>query len=198
MSGNASVTDKFAQGAFTASVLGISGHDQALDEVHESVINRQTKAALHTSDTTYIEQIAHYLPFRALLQENLRKKVIPPPTAMASKAKANNGNVMAMYKRLLDVQLFTSKSKLCNAFTGKLATPSEECGMLDCHAVGESKLLSYFTSRIMHEPSVNTPVRQETLQTMGNLRKRKKTRNHKTTQAHCVGFEGTASSGTEA
>ena len=100
---------------------------------------------------------------------------------MASKAKANNGNVMVMYKSLLDVQLFTSKSKLCNAFTGKLATPSEECGMLDCHAVGESKLLSYFTSRIMHKPSVNTPVRQEKLQTMGNLRKRKKTR---TTKPH--------------
>ena len=31
----ASVTDKFAQGAFTASVLGIPGHDQALDEAHE-------------------------------------------------------------------------------------------------------------------------------------------------------------------
>ena len=53
--------------------------------------------------------------------------------------------------------------------------------MLDCHTVSESKLLSYFTSRIMHEPSVNTPVRQEKLQTMGNLRKRKKTR---TTKPH--------------
>ena len=56
----ASVNDKFAQGAFIASVLGISGHDQVLDEVHESVINRQKKAALHTSDAIHIEPIAHY------------------------------------------------------------------------------------------------------------------------------------------
>ena len=54
--------------------------------------------------------------------------------------------------------------------------------MLDCHAVGENKLLSYFTSHMMHKPCLNTLVRQEKLQTMGKFRKRRKTRTPKPNQ----------------
>ena len=63
------------QGGFTASVRGVHTHSQAIDEVHESVVNKQTKAVLNHTDEGYIEHIAHYLPFRATLTENLRKQV---------------------------------------------------------------------------------------------------------------------------
>ena len=59
-------------GAFTASVRGIATRNEALDEVHESTVNRQLKAVLHRTDPLYIEQNAHYLSFRSVVHENLR------------------------------------------------------------------------------------------------------------------------------
>lgn len=170
------VKQHFVNGAFTVSVLGVSNHGQAVDEAHESVVNRQTKAVLHRAEPDYIEQIAHYLPFRAQMQENLRQQVVrisSDSNTMAS-THAHPGNVTAMCNTLSEAQPFKRNGVLQNIFSGRTATPAEQRGMLECHDLGDNKLANYFSSRLMRMPSIDTPVRMERLQTMCTRQKKKR------------------------
>ena len=175
------VLQHLEKGAFTASITGSCGRNVGLDEAHECVANRQLKAAIHSSDEQYVEQVAQYLPFRATLQENFRKQAVQRKDDGCTQAssQANQGNVRAMCTKLMEVRPFDIQGGLQNAFTGKQATSAEERGMLGCHSVGEARMKAYFSSRVLHKPSVPTPVRQERLQTMGSTT-RVRTRSPKT------------------
>ena len=144
------VKQHFINGAFTASVSGSPYSSQGLDEAHETVANRQTKSVLKSDDPQYIEESAHYLPIRAPLHENLRSQVVAGSAkAATSSTHAHPGNVQSMSRKLDEVQPFKSEGALRNIFTSQTATPAEERGMLECHKVGENKLVTYFTSRVM-------------------------------------------------
>ena len=109
------------------------------------MVNRQTKAVLNSTDEEYIEEIAHYLPFRATLHENLRQQIIPRTLKTnASSSQGHPGNITAMCAKLSTVQPFFIKEGLINVFSGKKATDAEQRGLLECHDIGERKLTIYF------------------------------------------------------
>ena len=165
--------DHFKRGAFAVSMRGTAGRSQAMDEAHETVINRKTKAVLNRADANYIETNAHYLPFRADLQQNLVQQIIgeDDESKLASTA-AQPANVAAMLSKLTSSSPFEVSQKVSNVFTGKTATQEEEHGMLMCHKIGTEKIECFFEGRIMHAPSVDAPVRMQRLRFMGEKKHR--------------------------
>ena len=164
------------KGAFAVSARGISGHEQAIDEAHETIVNRQTKAVLNRADASYIEAIAHYPPYRAQLQENFLRQIISESCTdneekPFSGTAAQDVNVKAMLEKIDGETLFCSEPTLRNVFTGKVASAEEKRGMLECHAIGTLKMENFFQSRVLQVPSVSTQVRQERLRFMGTKKR---------------------------
>ena len=137
------------------------------------MINRQTKNVLESSDSSYIEQNAHYLPYRAVLNENLKQQVSCRPNSARPCSQASQENVRAIKAKLQAAKPFSTSEDLSNIFTGKTATHEETRGMLNCHSIGHQKLSTLFESRVMRLPSIGVPVRQEKLRTMSAAKKKK-------------------------
>ena len=168
------VASHFKDGAFTASVKGVPTHDQGLDEAHETIVNRKTKEAIKRADPSYIEENAHYLPYRAVITDNLKRQVsCRQDSDVPKSSQASQGNVKAILAKLRAVRPFSFCEDLSNVFTGKTATKEEVRGMLDCHSIGRQKVATLFESRVMHLPSTNAPICQEKLRTMSCTKKKK-------------------------
>lgn len=173
------VRDNFSKGAFVVSISGVPSRRQALDEAHESGVNRKTKAVLNRADAEYIQRTAHYIPYRAALQGNIIEQVLPNSQEGSElRPLANHGTaalqqtVSAIISKLEKVDM-KKPGPLQNVFTGKIASNDEHRGMLDHRKIGQEKLKMFFESRVLSQISVQTTVRREKLATMTEKKKKK-------------------------
>ena len=134
--------DQLADGSFAVSLSEHQWHSVALDEAHESKINKACKTALVRPTETNMRVLSNFLAFRAKQQNNLMQEIFPerecsnpykitsPPLKVCVRIE---DNIRSMSDELSRTEVFTlnsSNRQLSNFATGQLATPECEHDLL--------------------------------------------------------------------
>ena len=173
-----SILGMFQQGGFVISICGRAWHSVGIDEAHEMLINKGCKTSIVRPHPDYINRIAHYVPYRTKVLDNLKLKMFPEakqeePT-ISSPFSSNptdrkcEMNIQAQISAVNNHSLFPvdgSTRELVNPFTNKEATLQQTNDLLNFRATGEKEFSQRITSFILKEPSRQAPNRKRHLQT---------------------------------
>ena len=159
-------------GAFAAHLTSRPGHAIAMDEAHETVINKIIKDVVTRPSPELMEHVCHALPFRHECQAQLKKQLGLDDTIRWSKeeskcTKVANVNIAKMLdlieaKQILDISGTTS---LANKITNVIATPDQQHDLLAFRAIGQVKFENHVACRILQKPSAQAPSRLKKLKT---------------------------------
>ena len=174
-----SVLAMFQQGAFVVSVTGRTWHSVAIDEGHEMLINKSCKMSIVRPSPDHINRIAHYLPYRTKVLENLCNILFPE-----EKRKQHDHESSPLSKKPDDIKRehniccqihavnvsgmlehVTNDRGLINSFTKKAATPQQSCDLLSFRTIGQREFLNHIAFFVLKQPSTLTTVRKRRLQT---------------------------------
>ena len=156
------VLGAFLRGEWTVSAKGIPFHSQAMDEAHESLVNKSTKD-LTTKPTLY--RIVELSNFMAVVN-----KVISGLTSVMDKfgvekqstsKQTTNFYSDAIRSVVCGCDLFSSKErKLCNVFAPKADVLNAENreDLLSVSKVGKARMQTYIRQFILEPP---TEIRQK-------------------------------------
>lgn len=146
------------------------------------LVNKDMKAALVRTSDAYIQKTVHYLRYRIEAHHNLLSQLWPighneedcSIYDCTSVARIYNDNVASMKNLINSKGLFTSVSRdrgLMNVFSEVLATPSQECDLLNARKVGEESYINHVKYNILHQPSTeHAPLRKHRLSTMAETK----------------------------
>ena len=136
-------------GGFVCSLKGNAFESQALDETHESTINKEVKMAISRNNEDLIVAKGLYIPFRAKMLENLMFQINSYSSKVLHKGllngeiKARHENVKA-YKDCLKKSLLFSafgvKSALVHIFDKQPAPEKAQHDLLEYHEIGQKRL----------------------------------------------------------
>ena len=102
------ITTMFRQGAFVASICGTPWQSVAVDECHETMINKSCKMSVVRPSEEYLNRVIHYLPTRAKALENLNEQLsttdkgspVASIVTTSSRARKHEDNITALVKAM--------------------------------------------------------------------------------------------------
>lgn len=157
-------------GAFAVHITSHSGHATALDETHETVINRIIKNTVTRPNPELMEHACNAFPFRSACQNQLRQQLgLDTEATEENKGiKIANSNVAKMVD-LIDTKHVLSTddtdSTLANKFTGISAMPDQQHDLLAFRQIGQAEFENHIECRILRKPSAQPPSRLKKLKT---------------------------------
>lgn len=179
-------------GGFTVSLKGRTNHSLALDEAHESCINKDLKGAIKQATDAYLHKTSLFFAYRISCYRNLLDQLfsekenenaqpkttdsIFDPSTERAKVNENIDQIALLLKRhnLLPNPVIENRGVL-NVFSSTKALPEQEHGLMHCYDIGEQDYENYVTYRILRKPTnLDAPVRQRKLQTMSSKGKNRK------------------------
>ena len=180
-----SILEQLVNGGFSAWLSSSEWHAVALDECHETKINKDAKLAILRPTESKMLHTSNYLQFRADCLNNLKNELFAPQNdakpkfshAKTSKEKVEDGNVRAMLGGIKAHGMFSSDEENCglyNIFTGELATPEQTHDMLHYRDIGQLGFEAYISSKILRQPSTQAPMRKKRLCTFTTGHKEKR------------------------
>ena len=100
------------------------------------------KVVLNSSDPSAIEQIAHYLPYRAFLSGNFKQQLIPSTKsgALPASSQGSQEDVQTMTDKPNESKSFAVSGDLADAFRGTTSSREDQRGILERHTIGKQKL----------------------------------------------------------
>lgn len=170
------ISTQFQQGAFVASISGTPWHSVAIDECHETMINKSCKMAIVRPTEEYINRVIHYLPTRAKALDNLANQLPStakraPPSCIAtsnSRACRHKENVSNIVQAIEKHKLFaipTGNRGLFNAFTNEKATQQQTSDLLNYRHIGQQEYERRVRYDILKTPSSTTTATRIYIQT---------------------------------
>ena len=122
------VVDSLESGGFVANISGNSMMSVALDEAHEMLINRETKACLVRTTPAALSKLTGYLPYRSNLLANIKQQIIPKRENSGRESTTFIPRSSLLANETGNVRAFKSVLKRHNLFNG--GETRDDCGAL--------------------------------------------------------------------
>ena len=172
----------FQLGGFAVSITGRSWHSVGMDEAHEMLVNKDCKISVVRPTKEFVSRRSMYFPFRASVLHNIRKQLHPEADDQRSSVVASknrdikarrNTEVMRAAISSSDILPKVSTSGCClrNAFTGKIASTSEQHDLLKFREIGNGDFDEYVQHSFLGTPSVQPVTRSHRLKTFASSTK---------------------------
>jgi hypothetical protein len=173
-----SVIRHFEQGGFVVSLSGTKYRSVALDEAHEMVINKKTKAALNYTNPDYIQKMSDILPHQIHMMSALHKVFFPTDLfnphdpdhvndlQLSAKERKSTENISEGIARIKEKQMFQIPSKnLLNPFSNQQTNTEQALDLLTFLEVGEKEFKSYYEAHMVKTPSTQVSKKRYSLKT---------------------------------
>ncbi len=145
------------------------------------LINKQCKVCIVRPSADHLSRMAHYLPYRSKVLENIGKELlinqkvaintITSAFFADSYDRKFERNVSAIVSTIKSTSLFTmtdSNRGLTNPSSGQRAEKKQEHDLLNFRRIGEEEFLARVSFFVLKRPSVQAPNRRRQLQTFSN------------------------------
>ena len=162
------------RGAFSIRLTPKDWCGIALDECHETKINKDCKLAIIRPNKDKMSHVANYLGFGAKMVNNFKGQIFDKEkeertTACytpTSRSRKSDENITSMLETLQIHGLHSSNyTHLCTLIEHKQATPEQKNDLLSFRAIGQRAFESFIEYHILNRPSTAAPVRRKKLLT---------------------------------
>lgn len=161
----------FRRGAFSIRLTQRDWCGIAIDECHETKINRDCKMAIVQPSKEKMSHSANYLGFRAKMIQNLKAQILPSeetanchiPTSRATRSDENIKSMIAILEEhgLID----GNDTQLCTLIEHKKASNEQKEDLLSFREIGQSAFEDYVKHSILNRPTTAAPTRRKKLLT---------------------------------
>lgn len=165
--------EQFRKGGFSIRLSQKDWSAVALDECHETKINKDAKLAVVRPTSERMWTIANYLPFRSKCVNNLKTQILPAKKdkkpscyTATSRDKVTTKNVETMLGVVTSKGMHEKEQTnqgLWNVFEKKEATPEQKHDLLNFRSIGQQSFEHFVKYRLLKEVSTNAPVRMKRL-----------------------------------
>ena len=178
------------QGGWTVSLTGRAFHSVAVDESHESSINKDCKRYVTHPSAESIDRKAVFMPIRAEAMRVFENQISPEQssdrkneaiTTIFSEKPSDEKleiNIKSMVSKLetspslkLDS---TENDHLCHLFSPKIISVEQQCDLLHVRDIGQREFELLIECYILRNPSVKVPNRRKRLLTFTERKSNKR------------------------
>ena len=162
------VLHNLKMGGFVVSLKGTPFASLALDEAHESTINRDVKMSITNGDQDNIATLVKYLPFRAGLLDNFKFQLFHKSKttlhedlapSMIDKENENICKYHLLWEDKASVFPVNKKERaLTHIFTGKEAADDVKNDLLNYHKQGQERVDAYVDFVFLKKSSIKVSI----------------------------------------
>ena len=150
------VVDHLKMGGFSMNIKGFNWHSQALDEGHETCINRDLKHVLTTATGSSFLKFINYMPTRAATLANIKKqlniseyKLSEPSKKLLVDIELNIGALLEKWNNsALALDLVKTENLLHLFKLDKAGTTSQIENIVNLHNTADSHFKQYIKSSL--------------------------------------------------
>jgi hypothetical protein len=147
----------FLNGKWTVSGNGTPYHNQAIDEAHESMVNKRTKQLTSRPSEHHVISLANFMAMLDSIDRKLGGYVSKYSSRKSSDNLIANESMLGISEKVKGAQIFetNSKRKLCNVFSSKPPTLDNEQrkDLLRVQEEGKARMKTYIKQYIMEPPA---------------------------------------------
>ncbi len=174
----------FESGAFVCSISGSDMNSVALDEAHETLINKDIKTSVVRPTKEYLDRILYYFPVRSKALNKLKDQLLVhrPDAEDVSRCSLFNHSVSSrkVEENIVSMRSRVSKTNLLSStaveqglisFSGRQASPEQAKDLLSFWDIGQEHFEAYIRYFIIRQPSAKVPLRLARLLTFSSSRR---------------------------
>ena len=171
------ILDNLREGGFVISLKGTPFASMAVDEAHESTINKDVKGAM-SGGGDEMKILADFLPYRAVMLENFKQEIFHQTGSLLHEDL--RGSVIDMINDNIKLYMAYVREKglsfkmcdtlrpfrpLAHLFTNKVASEAQRIDLMTYHQSGENRIRNHIEDVYFNKTSTKTKFQRCNLKT---------------------------------